>query len=58
MTVLVNTGFKMTCDPAGSAECNVAGEMTIECVEDVVELFEMVIRRLRMRISEAKGVVN
>jgi len=52
-TVLIRTGFKTTCDPAGQAECDIAGKMSIDAVQDVIELLEMIVRRLRGKILQA-----
>jgi hypothetical protein len=52
--MLIRTGFKTTCDPAGDAECRIEGEMNIAAVDDVIELLEMLVRRLRTKIDEAR----
>jgi hypothetical protein len=54
MNALIRTGFKTTCDPAGDAECRIEGEMSVASVEDVIDLLEMIVRRLHSKIDEIK----
>jgi len=54
ITLTVATGFQTSCDPHGSAECRIEGEMNIASVEDVIQLMHLIIDRLYKRIDLAR----
>ena len=54
IAMIVRTGFKIECDPAGQADCRVEGDMDTQSIEDVIDLLEMIVRRLRSRIEQER----
>lgn len=50
--MIIRAGFRYPCYPAGNAVVDVTGDMDSACVADVIELLELVIRKLRRQIEQ------